>query len=213
MSKENNENLDSLNGENDEVVTLDENDDIDALREKFTKLSDSHKKASEANKKLYARAKKGEGFEMKDGKWTKAEKPFEKPTSPQEPSKLSEFEIDYGKKAYLKAFGIQGADELELVKSEINRSGLELDELVSNEYFMGKIKTLRDAKESANAIPKGKNRSGQTGITDVDVAVAKYNESGELPQDFTTRNKVIDAITKAESAPLFQGPSVNGPLQ
>ena len=117
-------------------------------------------------------------------------------------------DLNYGEKAFLKTYGIQGSDELALVKSFTARTGDDLDTLVSDEIFLGKLNSLRQARESANAIPKSKNRSGQTGITDVDLAVAKYKETGELPTDFATRNKVVDAITKEESGDIFSGPSV-----
>lgn len=128
---------------------------------------------------------------------------LKKPEVKNNSSEPSELELDYGKKAYLKSYGIQGSDELELVKTEIKRSGMELDELVSNEYFIGKLNNLRAVRESSNAIPKSKNRSGQTGVTDLDLAVAKFNETGELPTDFKLKNQVIDAITKKEKGEPF----------
>lgn len=52
-----------------EVVELDENEtDIEKIKEANAKLT-------ETNKQLFARAKKGEGFELKDGKWVKKETP------------------------------------------------------------------------------------------------------------------------------------------
>lgn len=113
-------------------------------------------------------------------------------------------ELDYGQKAFLKTYGIQGSDELALVKTFQSRTGDDLDTIVSDDIFQGKLNALRQARESANAIPKGKPRSGQTAVTDVDLAVAKFKEDGTLPSDFETRNKVIDTITKEEKGPLFR---------
>lgn len=112
-------------------------------------------------------------------------------------------ELDYGQKAFLKTYGIQGSDELALVKSFQSRTGDDLDTIVSDDIFLGKLNALRDARESANAIPKGKPRSGQTAVTDVDIAFAKFKESGELPTDFETRNKVVDRIAAEEKGPMF----------
>lgn len=117
-------------------------------------------------------------------------------------------EFDYGQKAFLKTYGIQGADELALVKNFASRTGDDLDTLVSDDIFLGKLNGLRQARETMNAIPKGKGRSGQTGITDVDIAVAKFKETGELPSDFTTRNAVINkAIIEPDKSndALFAG--------
>ena len=197
--------MNDINSENDvnEEVVVDENDDLDALTEKLEKIS-------EQNKQLFARAKKAEGFELKDGKWVKPQKP-EKPvekTPSSEPSKPNE--LDYGQKAYLKSYGIAGSDELALVKQFQDR-GFNLDSIVEDDVFTAKLTNLRDARASSNAIPKGKPRSGQPVINDLDEAMATYKETGELPKDFETRNKLIDKITDKENKGLFTGPSVIGP--
>lgn len=117
-------------------------------------------------------------------------KPESKPNINQNSSKPNDF--DYGEKAFLKTYGIQGSDELTLVKNFRNRTGDDLDTIVSDEIFVGKLKSLREAKESANAIPKGKNRVGMTGNNDVDIAIAKFKETGELPSNFELRKQVVD---------------------
>jgi hypothetical protein len=116
-------------------------------------------------------------------------------------------ELDFGQKAYLKSYGVSGSDELTLVKQFQDR-GFALDTIVEDDVFISKLNSLREAKASADALPKSKPRSGATGVTDVDLAIAKYKENGELPKDFATRNKVVDAITKEESGDMFSGPSV-----
>lgn len=117
-------------------------------------------------------------------------------------------ELDLGAIAYLNSMvGLKGKDEIALAREYI-ASGKSVLDLAENKFFNQDLASLREAKETANAVPKGKNRSSQAGINDIDFAVAKYKETGELPDDFVTRNKVIDAVTAAEVSPLFQGPSV-----
>lgn len=117
-------------------------------------------------------------------------------------------ELDLGGIAYLNSMvGLKGKDEIALARQYI-ANGKDILDLGENKFFNQDLQALREAKETANAVPKGKNRSSQAGINDVDFAIAKYKETGELPDDFVTRNKVIDAITAAEVTPLFQGPSV-----
>lgn len=129
---------------------------------------------------------------------------LKKPEVKKDSSEPSEsINLDYGEKAFLKTYGIQGADELALVKNFASRTGDDLDTIVSDDIFLGKLNNLRQARESANAIPKGKNRSGQSAITDTDLAYAKYKETGDLPTDFATRNKVVDMIAAEEKGPMF----------
>ena len=195
------ENLDSEIEEKDLEVSDD--DDVDALKEKFQKVSD-------ANRQLFARAKKAEGFELKDGKWIKPEVPKEpkekvEPKPDKEPSKPNE--LDYGQKAFLKSYQISGSDELALVKQFQDR-GFDLDAIVGDDVFTSKLANLREARASADAVPKDRKRSGQSAVTDVDIAVAKYKETGELPEDFETRKQVVNKMVESEKAKnKFSGPA------
>lgn len=184
-------------------VVVEETDDIDVLKEKFEKVS-------EQNRQLYARTKKAEGFELKEGKWVK---PKEKPKEPKVETELPKEsskpnELDYGQLALLRQEGIKGSGEMALFKEIMSETGKGVLDVLDSSYFKSRLNEFRQAQESANAVPKGRGRSGQTGATDVDMALAKYHETGELPTDFDTRNKVIDLITKEEKGAMFSGPSV-----
>lgn len=131
----------------------------------------------------------------------KQQEPQEPKEEPKESHKSGE--LDYGQKAYLKSYGVSGSDELALVK-QFQARGFELDSIVEDDVFTAKLENLRQAKKTEAAIPKGKKRSGQTGTTELDMAVAKYNETGELPKNFKLRNKVIDkAISKKSNSAPF----------
>ena len=114
-------------------------------------------------------------------------------------------ELDYGQKAFLKSYGIAGSDELALVKQFQDR-GFQLDSIVEDDVFMAKLTNLREARESANAIPKDKRRSAQTAITDIDLAYAKLQETGEWPTDFETAKKLKNKIVEMDkgSASIYQ---------
>ena len=188
------------NENNDEVI-VDNVEENNEVVEENTEVEEKPEAKTEKPKRTPQ-----EEYEYHQGRAERLAKKLglKKPEVKNNSSEPSDIDLDYGKKAYLKSYGIQGSDELALVKAEMKRSGMELDEIVSNEYFTGKLQNLRDVRESSNAIPKGKNRSGQSGITDTDLAVAKFNETGELPSDFKLRNKVIDAITKKEKGDPYQ---------
>lgn len=198
------ENIDSLNDEisEDETVTVD-TDDVESLKAELNKTKD-------ANKQLFARAKKAEGFELQEGKWVKAEKPEPKPTVDTKPQKSSD--LDYGQLALLRTEGIKGAGEVALVKEIMAETGKGVLDVIDSGYFKSRLSEFRDVQATKNAIPKGKNRSGQSGASDVDVAFAKFQETGELPSDLNTRIAIKNKLVEAEkSKNLFSGPSVIGP--
>lgn len=174
---------------NDEVIV----DDVEETNEEVTETTEESPKTEKPKRtpqeeyEYYRgradRLAKKHGFESKA-------KETAKPEVKNDSSKPNDF--DYGEKAFLKTYGIQGSDELTLVKNFKTRTGDELDALVTDEIFLGKLKALREAKETTNAIPKGKGRVGTTNNTDVDIAVAKFKETGELPTDFELRKQVVD---------------------
>ena len=120
-------------------------------------------------------------------------------------------DLDYGQLALLRTEGIKGSGELALFKEVMSETGKGVLDVLDSNYFKSRLTDFREAQASADAIPKGKNRSGQTGVTDIDLAVAKYKESGTLPDDFKTRSAVIKKIAEVEQMEgAFTGPSVIG---
>lgn len=201
------ENNDSPNVEQFDVTEIDSIEDIETLR---AKVKEFVPKITDTNKQLFARAKKAEGFELKDGKWVKPPKadapPEEKPSKPSE--------LEYGQLALLRTEGIKGSGEIALFKEIMAETGKGVLDVLDSNYFKSRLTDFRDAQASQNAIPKGKNRSGQAGVTDEDVAVAKFHETGKLPDDFKTRNAVRIKLVEAEkSKNMFTGPAVVGPQE
>jgi hypothetical protein len=127
--------------------------------------------------------------------------------SSSKPSELSDGQI-----AILRTEGIKSKAELALFKEVMGETGKGVLDLLDSSYFQSRLTDFRATQESLNAIPKGKNRSGQTGVTDADIAHAKFKETGQLPEDFKTRVDVVNKAVEAErSKNMFSGPAVIGP--
>lgn len=96
----------TLNSTNEEQVVVTDDDSPDVIKEKFAKLNEAHTKTLEANRQLFARTKKAEGFEQDaEGNWVKTIiKETEKKSSKKADTKQSD-ELDYGAKAFLLASG------------------------------------------------------------------------------------------------------------
>lgn len=189
------------NEENGEVIVddaEDSNDEVTETIEEPVKQEKPKRTPQEEYEYHMGRAKR---LAKKHGIEVKAEKSEPKSNSSTPSSKPND--LDYGQLALLNSYvGLKGKDEIALAREYI-ANGKDILGLSENKFFIQDLQTLRETKESANAIPKGKNRSGQTAVTDVDLAVAKYKETGELPSDFETRNKVVDALTAEEKGSMF----------
>jgi len=127
----------------------------------------------------------------------------DKPEARKDSSKPTD-DLDYGEKAYLRsALNLKGADELQLAREFKQKYRMTAEELESDQVFLGRLTKLRETREATDALPKGKNRSAQTAVTDVDYAYSKFKETGELPTDFKMKTAVIDRITAEEKGPSF----------
>lgn len=120
------------------------------------------------------------------------------------PSKKSN-DLDYGEKSFLIANGIK-LDEISFAQDLIKKTGLSLEDFVTDEYAQAKLKVLRDSKATSQATPSGSKRvAGQTKDS-VDYHLEKY-ESGtmqlnEMP--FEMRSKVLTAkMEKDKKASQF----------
>ena len=187
-----------------------EADDVNVLKEKLQKVN-------EANKQLFMRAKKAEGFELKEGKWVK---PKAEPKVDKEPFKESQqpkertgVDLDYGQLALLRTEGIKGPGEVALFKEIMSETGKGVLDVIDSNYFKSRLTDFREAQAHAQAIPRGKRQSQGT-VSDIDIALAKFHESGKLPEDFKARSEVVKKLVEQKkSENMFTGPSVIGPQE
>ncbi len=108
-------------------------------------------------------------------------------------------DFDYGQKAFLKSYGIDGADERELVKTFMTRTGEDLDTVINDDILQAKLKSLRDAKVAKEAVPASSGRSAPTQGNKLDYWLAKYQTSGnlaEVPKEL--QGEVLNARLAAE---------------
>ena len=107
-------------------------------------------------------------------------------------------DLDMGGIAYLSQLtGLKGKAEIALAKEYI-ANGKSIMDLPENKFFLQDLKTLRDSAEVDNASIKGRGRSSQSAVTDVDLVYAKYKETGAWPSDFETAKKLKDLIVAEE---------------
>lgn len=197
MANENELDLDSQNQADD--IVIGDNDDADAIREKFGKLAETHKKVADYNKQLFARAKKAEGFEQNDkGDWVKFEK---KPKVEPKPEPKSEAKPDDKlfarlEKLALGQAGITHVDDIELARSTAKKWNMEIEEVLADEDFKAKLerqKTNRANTEATTNI-KGSSMAPSKAKESPDYWIAKG--APPTPDDIPDR-KVRTKIVRA----------------
>lgn len=116
-------------------------------------------------------------------------------------------ELDYGQKAFLRSYDIKGADEIALVKNWQKRTGDELDAIVEDDIFQAKLKSLREARATNDALPKSNRRGTQPAPNDESYWTARI-ESGQSTladiEDVDMRRKVLNKrVAKEKSGGKF----------
>lgn len=160
-----------------ELPEVEENSEADATdwRAEAEKLQQKAIRQREKTKELKAKL-----AELETASASKPDPEREKGKDNKNKEKLNDF--DYGEKAFLASYGIKDADERELVKTFMNRTGDDLDTIVSDEIFTAKLDKLREAKAVKDAIPVSSRRSS---ATDVKTAVDYWLDKpfSDVPKD------------------------------
>lgn len=102
-------------------------------------------------------------------------------------------ELDDTALDYLDLKGITDTDEIEEVRKHMQRTGESLRETLKDDWLiqrLGKIK--RDNEAKANT-PGSTERAGNAG-NNVDYYVARYEQTGKLPDDFKLKSEVVNRL-------------------
>jgi hypothetical protein len=192
------ETLNSLNEEKEkleeELNTLDSESDkekISEITEKVNSLNDEIKTLSEddqeddretlveRNKRLYARAKKAEGFILEDGKWIKKPKPAIEIKKPEE-KKPETTDIDKLLDEKLEKRDLESLDLSDELKKEVQTyakvQGISIKKALTSEY----ISFLKEKDEKKQKINNASISSSRKGFT-------KKDYSGAKAEDFDMR--------------------------
>ena len=206
MDEENKEQQDSQsageeNTEQTQEASQDDLDnlDADALKERLQQERKSRQELDEKNRQLFARAKKAEGFEYQNGEWIKRETEDEKP---KRSSKKQE--LDYGEKAFLKANGIDPAqeDEFELFQKTRDkfREDAKLEDVLNDAGFQKELNDLREEKKSREALEGTQDANRGTGAArnQVDYWVNRGELPPNTPENQQLRRDVVNARAKRD---------------
>ena len=192
-----NENLDSPNEEIDgqpaEIVPA---EDLDA-----TALQEKNKELAQANRQLFERAKKAEGFVKLDGKWVKAVKAELKPEEKVVPQSKTG-ELDDNALDYLDLKGVTESEDIKIIEDIVKKTGMTVRQALKDDYVVAKLETNKKAREVANATPSATKRGSGSSAQDVDSAITKFELTGELPADYELRSAVVNKMEEKTNKSL-----------
>lgn len=174
------ETADSLNSEiNETEIVAEDTSGLDAAALQ-AKLAETEAK----NKQLFERAKKAEGFVLKEGKWVKAEKPAPAPQREVVPEATTG-ELDETQLLWLEVKGVKtdDADEMGLVEKWRTETGKKVKEIHASKIFQAELKELRDGKAALEGTPSSTKRGGGSATDNVDYWFQKYEQTGKLPEN------------------------------
>lgn len=189
METENTENLDSTNEETTADAETTDEVDVDALKAQAAKASE----LEDANRKLFERAKKAEGFVKVDGKWVKGSKETKPRTEDAPAPKAPTGELDETQLELLDLKGISEDEDLDVIRSVMQRTGQTLRQTLRDDYVKSKLESNKAQRDLKAATPSATKRGGNQ-VTDLNAAVAKFEQTGVLPDDFALRTAVVNAI-------------------
>lgn len=110
-------------------------------------------------------------------------------------------ELDEAQMDFFELKGYSDPDEVEVFANIMKKTGMSHREVLKDEYALSKVTKLREQKAVQAATPSSTKRGGQSGIN-LDAAIAKYEQTNELPDDFELRSQVIEARMNKQSTSL-----------
>lgn len=107
-------------------------------------------------------------------------------------------ELDERQLDYLDLRGISDEEEIEIVQRFVNKTGMSVREAIKDEYVQSKLDTLRAIKAVQSAMPSSTKRSGNQ-VNDLSTDLARFEQTGELPEDFERRSAVVNATVQKQN--------------
>lgn len=102
-------------------------------------------------------------------------------------------ELDETQLDYLDLKGISESEDIKVIEDIVNKTGKTVREVLKDEYVISKLESNKQSRDVTKAIPSATKRGGNQ-TTDIDTAIAKFEKTGELPDNFELRTKVVNSV-------------------
>lgn len=102
-------------------------------------------------------------------------------------------ELDETQLDYLDLKGISDEADIQIIQSIVSKTGQTVRQALKDEYVISKLESNKKEREVKGAIPSSTKRTGTGQGNDLATAIAKFEQTGELPTDFALRSQVVNA--------------------
>ena len=111
-----------------------------------------------------------------------------------EPTPVKTDDLDETQLDYLDLKGVTEAEDVKIIEDIVKKTGQTVRQALKDEYVVSKLASNKAKRDVQAATPSGTKRAGgQTG--DLATALAKFKESGVLPENRELANAVTNAVT------------------
>lgn len=183
--------------EKNEEVELEVEETLDLPEEVEEGEEDSTDWKAEAKKlqnKAISQREKTKGLKQKLADKDKAIEALAGTKAPVTAGDLDETQLDY-----LDLKGIGESEDIKVIEDIVKKTGMTVRQALKDEYVQSKLNTNKQAREVRGATPSATKRGGNQS-NDIASAIAKFEQTGELPTDFTLRSAVVNAtVSKSNS--------------
>jgi hypothetical protein len=102
-------------------------------------------------------------------------------------------ELDKADYAYFAAKGYDNDEDIEFLQSKMSKWDMNAREILKDEDVIKKLAANKIERDVRAATPGSMKRTSSGTIDNVDYWTAKYEQTGELPDNFELRSAVINA--------------------
>jgi hypothetical protein len=153
-----------------------------------TEVEETEETQEESATELKARLKRAEAkierMKIESKADRKVEKILEKKTG-----ELDETQLDY-----LDLKGITDEEDIKIIARHVQRTGESVRQALKDDYVSSKLEANLKAREVKGATPSATKRGGNQ-VNDIASAIARFEQTGELPTDFKLRSEVVNSIS------------------
>lgn len=115
-----------------------------------------------------------------------------------EPTSVKTGELDETQLDYLDLKGYTESEDIKVVEDVVKKTGQTVRQVLKDDYVISKLAANKAKRDVLSATPGSTKRTGGQ-VGDIASAVAKFKETGILPDDHELANAVVDAVAKPDN--------------